>query len=143
MNGSLLDTNVISEYARIKGPNQRVRRWMDNQPETSLYLSVLTIGEIRQGIALLSGNEKRAHLQSWLEEELPVRFGERLLPITREIAELWGSLNAQLRLKGVAATVIDALLAATALQHNLAIVTRNVKHFNSCGAIVVNPWEME
>src|SRR5206468_977041 len=94
MNGYLLDTNVISEYSRKKSPNERLRQWVDSQNEATLYLSVLTLGEIRKGTALLPSNKKRADLEKWLETELPARFNNRILPITGKIAELWGGMSA-------------------------------------------------
>ena len=141
MSGFLLDTNVISEYSRTKVPDERVRTWVDGQPENSLHLSVLTLGEIRKGATLLPQSNKREQLERWLQTELPARFANRLLPIDEQIAELWGAMAGQAQLKGIALAIIDGLLAATAIHHDLKIVTRNVKDFAVWGVSVVNPWE--
>jgi Predicted nucleic acid-binding protein, contains PIN domain len=141
MSGFLLDTNVISEYSRSNVPHEGVRTWLDRQPESSLHLSVLTLGEIRKGATLLPESSKRKQLELWLATELPMRFANRLLPINQVIAELWGAMAAQAQLKGVTLAVIDGLIAATAIHYNLEIVTRNVKDFAVWGVSVVNPWD--
>ena len=141
MKGLLLDTNVISEYSRVKPPNERVRKWVDARDEKSLFLSVLALGEIRKGASLLAPGNKRNQLEAWLETDLPLRFENRLLPINAAIAELWGAMAAEAQLKGIALAVIDGLVAATAKHHELAVVTRNVKDFTGWGALVINPWE--
>src|SRR5438034_837125 len=115
MSGVLLDTNVISEYSRTKAPDERVRTWVDSQPEGSLHLSVLTLGEIRKGATLLPPSNKRQQLEQWLETELPARFQNRLLPIDEKIAELWGVMAGQAQLKGITLAIIDGLVAATAI----------------------------
>jgi len=141
MSSVLLDTNVISEYSRTKAPDERVRTWVDGQPEGSLHLSVLTLGEIRKGATLLPPSNKRQQLERWLETELPARFQNRLLPIDEKIAELWGVMAGQAQLKGITLAIIDGLVAATAIHHKLDIVTRNVRDFSVWGVSVVNPWE--
>ena len=141
MSSVLLDTNVISEYSRTKAPDERVRTWVDSQPEGSLHLSVLTLGEIRKGATLLPPSNKRQQLERWLETELPARFQNRLLPIDEKIAELWGVMAGQAQLKGITLAIIDGLVAATAIHHKLDIVTRNVRDFSVWGVSVVNPWE--
>jgi len=141
MNGYLLDTNVISEYSRKKSPDERLRKWVDSQNEATLYLSVLTLGEIRKGTALLPSGKKRTDLEQWLETELPARFNNRILPITGKIAELWGGMSAQAQMKGITLGVIDGLLGATALDHELTFATRNVKDFGGCNVPILNPWD--
>ena len=141
MNGYLLDTNVISEYSRKKSPDERLRKWVDSQDEATLYLSVLTLGEIRKGTTLLPPGKKRTELEKWLEAELPARFNDRLLSITGRIAEVWGGMAAQAQMKGMTLAVIDGLLAATAMNHELTVATRNVKDFNVCKVPVINPWD--
>jgi toxin FitB len=140
MRGYLLDTNVISEYSRSWPPEARVKRWMDAQNEDALYLSVLTLGEIRKGTTLLPAGNKRDQLERWLETALPARFANRLLPMNGVIAEIWGAMAGQAQLKGTALAVIDGLMAATAKHHDLTVVTRNVKDFSVWGVPVVNPW---
>lgn len=140
MSGFLLDTNCISELVRSK-PEPRVLQWMEAADESLLYLSVLTLGEIRKGVAGLSQSKRRTHLESWLELELQARFSGRILPIDTAVADRWGLIAAEAKRKGKSVSVIDGLLAATALQHNLTIVSRNVGDFVSTPASIMNPWE--
>ncbi len=125
MSGFLLDTNTVSELVSIK-PNQRVLDWLEATDEDHLYLSVMTLGEIRQGVAALPQSKKRTLLETWLEVDLRSRFEGRVLPVDREVADRWGWLMAESQAKGLTLPVVDCLLAATALQHNIAVVTRNV-----------------
>jgi len=141
MRGYLLDTNVISEYGRDRPPDQRVRGWVDAQREDVLYLSVLTLGEIRKGTTLLPPGRKRDQLERWLEVELPARFANRLLLVNGAIAEIWGAMAGQAQLAGITLAIIDGLMAATAKHHDLTVVTRNVKDFRLWGLPVNNPWE--
>ena len=140
MNGYLLDTNVVSELVSIK-PNPRVLDWMEAADEKLLYLSVMTLGEIRQGVAALPQSKKRTRLETWLELDLQSRFGGRILAIDGVTADRWGWIMAQAQGKGLTLPVVDGLLAATALQHNLTAVTRNVSDFAVAGLSVINPWE--
>jgi predicted nucleic acid-binding protein len=141
MKGFLLDTNVISEYTRAKPPDATVKRWVDAQIEGSLYLSALTFGEIRKGVTLLSPSNKRDALERWLDIDLRIRFESRILPIDERVAELWGVMAAQGQMKGVLLAIIDGLVAATAIHHDLTVVTRNVRDFAVWAVPVVNPWE--
>jgi predicted nucleic acid-binding protein len=140
MGGFLLDTNCISEVVRTK-PEPRVLEWMQAADESLLYLSVLTLGEIRKGVAGLPQGRRRTHLETWLEVDLQARFSGRILPIDRPIADRWGMLAAEAKRKGKALSATDGLLAATALQHNLTIVSRNVSDFMHTHAALLNPWE--
>lgn len=140
MSGFLLDTNTVSELVSVK-PNQRVLDWLEASDENLLYLSVMTLGEIRQGVAALPQSKKRTILETWLEVDLRSRFAGRVLPVDREVADRWGWLMAQSQGKGMKLPVVDCLLAATALQHNLTVVTRNVRDFVLTGLNVLNPWE--
>jgi len=140
MSGFLLDTNCISEVVRTK-PEPRVLEWMEAAEESLLYLSVLTLGEIRKGAARLPQGKRRTHLESWLELDLQARFSGRILPIDGSIADRWGWLAAEAKRKGRALSAIDGLLAATALHHNLTIVSRNVSDFAGTQVPVANPWE--
>ena len=140
MSGFLLDTNCISEVVRVQ-PDPGVLRWVETAGESLLYLSVLTLGEIRKGLAILAQGQSRTRLEAWLETELHARFSGRILPIDAAIADRWGWLAAEARLRGKPLSTIDALLAATALHHNLTIVTRNVADFTGCSVPVLNPWE--
>lgn len=140
MSGFLLDTNCISELIRAK-PEPRVTTWMEAVDESSLFLSVLTLGEIRKGVAGLAQGKRRAHLETWLEIDLQVRFAGRILAIDAPLADRWGLLAAEARRRGKALSVIDGLLAATALHHNLTIVSRNARDFAVAQVQVLNPWE--
>ena len=140
MNGFLLDTNTVSELVGIK-PHQRVLDWIEAADESRLFLSVMTLGEIRQGVAALPRSKKRTGLESWLEIDLQLRFAGRILAIDGGVADRWGWIMAQARVKGKTLPVVDGLLAATALHHNLTAVTRNVSDFAVAGLIVINPWE--
>ncbi|MGP0019238.1 MAG: type II toxin-antitoxin system VapC family toxin [Candidatus Sulfotelmatobacter sp.] len=140
MSGFLLDTNCISEVVRTK-PEPRVLEWMENAEESLLYLSVLTLGEIRKGVAGLPQGKRRTQLETWLELDLQARFAGRILFIDGTIADRWGLLAAEAKRKGRTPSAIDGLLAATALHHNLTIVSRNVSDFMHTHAAVLNPWE--
>ena len=140
MSGFLLDTNIISELVKPK-PEANVTEWVKNTDESLLYLSVLTLGEIRRGIAALPQSRRRATLEAWLDKDLRARFESRILVIDQEVADRWGLLTAAARNSGIVLPVIDGLLAATALEHNLTLVTRDTGQIPSMGVAVFNPWE--
>ena len=139
MSGFLLDTNCISELIRSQ-PDPRVVDWMRAADESLLYLSVLTLGEIRKGAAALPQSKKRTYLETWLDLDLKVRFSGRILAIDNAVADRWGWLTAQAESKGRPLAAIDGLLAATALHQNLTIVSRNISHFISTQVPILNPW---
>ena len=139
MSGFLLDTNVISELVKPT-PDSRVTKWIDATHESLLYLSVLTLGEIRKGITLLPDASRRGSLETWLDHELVLRFAERILAIDQAVADRWGRIAAQALRAKSALPVIDGLLAATAMRHNLTLVTRNTKDVAATGVAVFNPW---
>ncbi len=132
----LIDTNVLSELRR-KQPDPAVVAWVQARPASALYLSVLTLGELRKGIATLGEGAKQQALNDWLEVELPQFFTGRVLQIDTAVADRWGSLMAQ---AGRPMPAIDSLLAATALVHGLQMVTRNQKDFDYTGLQTINPW---
>lgn len=138
MSGFLLDTNVISELVRPR-PEPRVKAWVAATDENLLYLSVLTLGEIRRGIASLKEASRRVALEAWLDSDLALRFAGRILPIDQGVADRWGRLAAQAGPRAPL-PVIDGLLAATALHHNLALVTRNISDVKATGVPLFNPW---
>jgi predicted nucleic acid-binding protein len=140
MSGFLLDTNCISELVRNQ-PERRVMDWMRAADESLLYLSVLTLGEIRKGAAILPQSKRRTYLESWLELDLQVRFSGRILDIDKAVSDRWGWLSAEAQRQGRPLSAIDGLLAATAIHHNLTIVSRNVSDFTHTHALVLNPWE--
>ena len=132
----LLDTNVISELARPK-PAKAVLTWFENIPSEALHISVLTLGEICKGVEHMPEGARREKLRLWLEHELADWFGARVLPVDIPVADRWGRL---LALMGRPVPTIDSLLAATALHHELRLVTRNQKDFDYPGLEVINPW---
>ena len=142
MNGFLLDTNCISELVRPQ-PEPNVLNWMEAIDEATLYLSVLTLGEIRKGVAGLAPGRRRAQLETWLDTDLLTRFARRILPIDMAVANRWGLLTAEARRKGRSISSIDALLAATCLHHELTLVSRNVSDFAGTSVGLLNLWEQE
>lgn len=136
-NGYLIDTNVISELRR-REPEPRVVEWFQQRPARVLYLSVLSMGEIRRGVERLEESRRARALRSWLEEELPAWFGGRLLPIDDAVADRWGRLLAE---AGRPLPAIDSLLAATALVHDLVLTTRNVRDLAGLPVALANPWD--
>jgi hypothetical protein len=132
----LIDTNVLSELRR-KNPNPGVVSWFTQRPATTLYLSVLTLGEIRKGIEGLGDDERRMALLDWLETDLPAFFSGRILPVDAPVADRWGRLVAA---AGRPLPAIDSLLAATALAHDLVLVTRNSRDFSGLPLQLMNPW---
>ena len=136
----LIDTNVISELVRPK-PDAAVLDWFASTPDEALFLSALTLGEIRRGVEKLTrpeDSQRREKLRLWLEHDLRDWFGPRILPIGPDVADHWGRLLAQ---AGRPVPAIDSLLAATALHHDLRLVTRNTSDFDYAGLEVINPWQ--
>ena len=143
MNGFLLDTNVLSEFARPDNtPDQRVKHWLEAADPDSLYASVLTFGEIRRGIEKLPPGTRRTHLENWLAKDLHEWFDNRLLVIDEAIANRWGVLATAAQRKGTPLAIIDGLLSATAIEHKLTVVTRNSPDFVSANVPVLNPWQI-
>jgi predicted nucleic acid-binding protein len=114
--------------------------WLDEQDEASLYISVLTIGELEKGIAKLAASARRNRLLQWVRRDLAGRFGTRVLQIDTRVAARWGSIAGESEKRGRPLPVIDCLLSATALVHGLTVATRNIEDFERCGATCVNPW---
>ena len=135
----LLDTCVISELV-ARQPDPGIIQWVDSVDEAKLFLSSITIGEIKKGIEKLVDSDHRVVLAEWLEDELLVRFRDKVLPIDTTVVLVWGKLVADLEKQGKPMPAIDSMLAATALQGKLALVTRNEGDFAHCGVAVVNPW---
>jgi predicted nucleic acid-binding protein len=135
----LLDTCVLSELVKPR-PDARVVQWMDAREEDSLFVSVVTLGELAKGVEKLPPSERRETLQGWLDWDLPERFAGRLLPVDASVALAWGRMMAEAEARGRAMPVLDALLAATAATRRLVLVTRNLTHFEGCGVKVLNPW---
>jgi toxin FitB len=135
----LLDTCLISELV-AKQPNQKVVDWLDNQTPDSLYLSVITMGEIAKGIHKLIESQRKDSLQIWLTQVLPTRFSGRILGIEVATMLLWGELVGRLEKQGRSLPVMDSLIAAIALQNSLSLVTRNENDFAGTDVEIVNPW---
>ena len=136
----LLDTNVISELI-AKQPDADVVDWIDQLNPDSVYLSVMTIGEIRKGIAKLPASKRRENLERWLFEDLFVRFHNHILPLDVNVLLAWGQLTGELAANGINLPAIDSLIAATVLHYRYTLVTRNEADFQHTGITVVNPWK--
>ena len=132
----LIDTNVLSELRR-KVPNAGVVEWFSRRPTSTLYLSVLTLGELRKGVEGVTDANRRRALLDWLETELPNFFAGRILSVDAQVADRWGRMVAA---AGRPVPAIDSLLGATAAHHDLSLVTRNVRDFADLGLDVINPW---
>jgi toxin FitB len=140
LTGWLLDTNVVSELMRPAG-DAKVRTWAAGEPEDRLYISVLTLAEYDRGIHnLAAGSPARARFEVALKA-LELRFLDCTLPVSNGVVRCWGRLAGEVqRASGRPPPVIDTLLAATAIEHDLCLVTRNVKDVRDTGAVVFNPW---
>ena len=132
----LIDTNVISELKRRR-PEPSVLAWISERPAASLYLSVISLGEIRKGVQSVTDLHKKSQLLDWLESDLHNFFADRILPIDASIANRWGILLANAKRPMPA---IDSLLAATAGAHHLTFVTRNTKDLQGLEIPLLNPW---
>jgi len=140
MSGFLLDTNIPSELVRPQ-PETRMEAWLAAQSMDTLFISAVSFGELRKGIELREAGKRRTELEAWLDTDLTNQFLERILPLTRLIAERWGILDAQRQLIGRPLNAPDGQIAATALEHGLTMVTRNVKDFDGLGLTIISPWD--
>lgn len=134
----LLDTNVLSELRR-KTPNAGVVEWFSKRPSTTMFLSVLTIGELRKDIEAVIEPSRKMTLLDWLEADLPIFFSGRILSIDAHVADRWGKIVAA---AGRPLPAVDSLIGATAAHHGLSLVTRNVKDFVDMGLDIINPWDV-
>lgn len=138
--GYLLDTNVPSETLRPV-PHPMVTAGVEVQNDFQ-FVSVVSIGELRRGATLLvQGSARRLQLEYYIEIKIPVLFGKRVLPVTQAIAERWGVLDARRQAAGLPLGIADGMIAATAIEHDLSLVTRNVKDFAGLGISIFNPWD--
>ena len=135
----LLDTCVFAEYSKAE-PNEKVIEWIDSQIQETLYISVVTIGEIEKGIAKMQPSRRKTGIEAVLESLL-IRFDDRVIPLDTAVARRWGKLTGDLEHIGRPLPIIDSLIAATALGHHLTLVTRNASDFAETKAKVVNIWE--
>jgi toxin FitB len=116
-------------------------KWMSEQVEHKLYISAITLGEIQQGVSALPSSAKRTKLQAWLDGDLRARFSGRVLVTSDDVCLAWGNIRAEAAKRGKTLPVLDALIAATALTHQLTLVTRNVGDFKVvAGLKLINPW---
>jgi len=137
----LLDTNVISELIARK-PNQKVVDWIDSLDPETIYLSVITIGEIRKGIEKIAPSHRKDQLTAWLETDLLLRFAEKIVDITISVVLVWGELTGRMERDGTPIAAIDSLIAASVLAENHILVTRNEDDFRATGVPIVNPWKL-
>lgn len=136
----LLDTNVISELTRQR-IEPKVQRWVAAQELGTLQISVVTLGEMEKGFTTMSDLQRRARLEAWLERQLLGLFRGQILPVTQAIAKRWGSFDGLRQMAGRPLSVPDGMIAATAFEHGLIVVTRNVKDFEGLGVTTLNLWD--
>lgn len=137
----LLDTNVVSEWVKPR-PDPGVITWLANIDEDRVFLSVITLAELRYGVERMTVGARRDRLGLWLREQLPVRFENRILTVDASVAEAWGRMLARSQAAGRSMSIMDAFLAATAEVHGLSIITRNTSDFSAAGCAIVNPWRL-
>jgi predicted nucleic acid-binding protein len=135
----LIDTNVLSELVTPR-PDPNVVKWIDEIDEDHLFISVVSLAEVRRGIELMAAGRRRARLEAWSNNDLPDRFDGRIILIDPAIAFAWGKLMAHRQVTGRTMATMDAFIAATASKHNLTVVTRNTSDFHDTGITLLNPW---
>lgn len=140
MTGYLLDTNVLSEYSRVGGPDPGVRSWVESTSRSVQYVSVITLAEIEKGIELLAPGRRRTELGLWLRRDLEVWFAGRILAMDRQVASVWATLMADGVRTGRPRPLVDSMIAATALVKGLTVVTRNTRDFANTPVKTFNPW---
>jgi len=134
----LLDTNAVSEWVKPR-PNPGLIGWMESTDEDRVFISVVTLAELRYGVERLAAGARRRRLEEWLGRELPLRFEGRMLPVDADVAEAWGETVSRSEAMGRPIGAMDAFLAATAEVHQLTLVTRDVSDFKVLKT-VMNPW---
>ena len=135
----LLDTCVISEFIAPRR-DENVVKWIDSIPEEMAFLSAVSVGEIRRGIESTTNVRRRDVLKNWLENDLLIRFQNRILPLDVDVLLAWGQLTGSLDKAGQPMPIMDSLIAATGIHHQLTIATRDIRDFRNAGVRVVNPW---
>jgi predicted nucleic acid-binding protein len=135
----LLDTNVVSEWAKPQ-PNEGVVRWLFEADEDLLFLSVISLAELRFGVERLPLGVRRSRLDGWIREELAERFEGRILPVDQQVANVWGQMQAGSEAQRRRMNQMDCFLAATAKIHGLTLVTRNREDFSGFAKELINPW---
>jgi predicted nucleic acid-binding protein len=136
----LLDTNVVSETTRSQ-PSAAVLDWIAAQAGESLFISVITIGELRRGALLLAAGKKRNALLRWIETGIKADFAGRILPVDTDVMERWAQLQVRSEQAGRRLPLMDSLLAATTLAHGLTLATRNLADFKAAGVPLLDPWQ--
>lgn len=136
----LLDTCFISEFVKPV-PDRGVCAWLQKNSPIELFISVISLGEIQQGLSQMPSSKRKTKLLRWIDQDLRSQFHERLISVDEKVALAWGKLRGELRSNGRVLPVIDALIAATALVHHLTVVTHNVRDFEATGISVLNPWQ--
>lgn len=134
----LLDTCVLSELVKSQ-PEPAVLKWIGERQDKELFVSAMTIAELQRGVAKLPESRRRTELSVWLEQ-LETSFEERVLPFTLSTAHHWASMCAQAEAAGQSIAAFDSIIAASALEYGLALVTRNVRDFVQTQAVLINPW---
>ena len=137
--GYLLDTNAISEVLKST-PDEKVLEWFAKTEESLQHISVFSIGEIQKGISKLPASRRKDELQDWFDQ-LQLRYEPRILPFTIVTASNWGVMVAELERNGRPLPIVDSLIAASAAEHQLTVVTRNADDFSAAGVSVLNIWE--
>ncbi len=135
----LLDTCLLSELVKPV-PAPSVLRWLQNRDETQLFMAAITLAELQRGVARLPISRRRTELEAWLAS-VQRQFGDRVLAFTAHTASYWAQMCAQAKAKGQTMAAFDSLIAATAVEHGLALATRNVADFGAAPVVLVNPWE--
>lgn len=135
----LLDTNVLSEVTKLR-PDEAVLKWLHGLDEDRTFISIMSIAEIRRGVALMDSGRKRDALDDWLTHDLPQRFENRIISVEGPVALAWGDLMALAKRSGRGLASMDGLIAATAVAHQLALATRNTKDFEGFGINIIDPW---
>ena len=135
----LLDTCAVSEFIKPQ-PSDSLVQWLRSTDDLQMAISVITLGEIQAGISRLDDGKRKERFQEWLNDELIPRFDGRILPVGIEDAVKWGDLMGRARVNGTPLPPTDTLIAATALNHHMTVVTRNTKDFERIGVAVLNPW---
>ena len=138
----LLDTNVISEWVKPK-PHAGVIRWLAEADEDRVFISVISIAEIRRGLERMAKGQRRERIAAWLWEDLPARFEGRILPVDLAVAREWGVIVEKAGRRGIGLGAMGGFLAATALTRELTFVTRNIKDFRDLGMEIFDPWVTE
>jgi toxin FitB len=138
----LLDTNVVSEWVKSR-PDRSVVAWLAAVDEDQVFISVVTLAELRYGLERMTAGSRRNRIAQWLQDDLPPRFDGRILSIDHIVADVWGKVVARSEAAGRPIGAMDAFIAATAEAHGLILVTRNVSDFEASIKAIINPWANE